>query len=182
MKEHTTIDRNYLSKNFYSKAQKLILKSNSGNTNSACRSVHASQKNRLSTWQKLFNTNLESGRSSRSQMYKTSKIKYLQIRNFLDYRVQNVRENSSKTSLLAGVSKQAKCSDRPWWKIRVFYILEGQFYKEKPSFVNLKKTKHSFEVFFPICMFSRCIFNLEMRNTGLVYHRHWAVSLLRIFV
>ena len=34
-----------------------------------------------------------------------------------------------------------------------FKFLEGQFYKEKPSFVNLKKTKHSFEVSFPICLF-----------------------------
>ena len=33
-----------------------------------------------------------------------------------------------------------------------FKFLEGQFYKEKPSF-NLKKTKHSFEVSFPICVF-----------------------------
>ena len=32
-------------------------------------------------------------------------------------------------------------------------FLKGQFYKEKPSFVNLKKTKHSFEVSFPICLF-----------------------------
>ena len=34
-----------------------------------------------------------------------------------------------------------------------FKFLEGQFYKEKPSFVNLKKTKHSFQVYFPICVF-----------------------------
>ena len=47
------------------------------------------------------------------KMYKTLKIKYSQMRNFLDYRVQNVPENSSKTSLLGGVSKQAKRSDRP---------------------------------------------------------------------
>ena len=60
-----------------------------------------------------------------------------------------------------------------------FEFLEGQFYKEKPLYVNLKETKHSFEVFFVICVFKRCIFNLEMRNTGLVYHRHRAVSLLR---
>ena len=33
-----------------------------------------------------------------------------------------------------------------------FKFLEGQFYKEKPSFVNLKKTKHSSEVSFPICV------------------------------
>ena len=34
-----------------------------------------------------------------------------------------------------------------------FKFLEGQFYKEKPSFVNLKKTKHSFKVSFLICLF-----------------------------
>ena len=34
-------------------------------------------------------------------------------------------------------------------KFVYFTFLEGQFYKEKPSFVNLKKTKHSFEVSFP---------------------------------
>ena len=34
-----------------------------------------------------------------------------------------------------------------------FKFLEEQFYKEKPSFVNLKKTKHSFEVSSPICVF-----------------------------
>ena len=34
-----------------------------------------------------------------------------------------------------------------------FKFLEGQFYKEKSSFINLKKTKHSFEVSFPICVF-----------------------------
>ena len=87
------------------------------------------------------------------KMYKTSKIKYSQMRHFLVYRVQNVPENSSKTSLLGGVSKQAKRSDRPWWKFRVFEFLEGQFYIEKPPFVNLKKTKHCFEVSFPICVF-----------------------------
>ena len=49
------------------------------------------------------------------EMYKTSKIKYRysQIRHFLDYRGQNLPENSSKTSLLGVVSKQAKRSDRP---------------------------------------------------------------------
>ena len=34
-----------------------------------------------------------------------------------------------------------------------FKFLEEQFYKEKPSFVNLKKTKHSFEVSSLICVF-----------------------------
>ena len=35
-----------------------------------------------------------------------------------------------------------------------FKFLEGQFYKAgKPSFVNLEKTKDSFEDSFPICVF-----------------------------
>ena len=34
-----------------------------------------------------------------------------------------------------------------------FEFLEGQFYKEKPLFVNLEKTKHSSEVSFPIRLF-----------------------------
>ena len=48
-----------------------------------------------------------------SKCIKRLNIKYSQIRNFLDYRVQNVPENSSKTSPLGGVSKQAKRFDRP---------------------------------------------------------------------
>ena len=50
---------------------------------------------------------------------RSSKIKYLQIHKilfenviFLKYRVQDVPENSKKTSLLVCVSKQAKRSDR----------------------------------------------------------------------
>ena len=62
--------------------------------------------------QELFNTNLKSVAQADLKMYKMSKIKYSQIRHFLDHRVQNVPENSSKTSLLGGVSKQAKRSDR----------------------------------------------------------------------
>ena len=34
-----------------------------------------------------------------------------------------------------------------------FEFPEGQFYKEKPLFVNLEKTKHSSEVSFPIRLF-----------------------------
>ena len=111
--------RNYFSKNFYSKAHKLILKSNSRNTNLALGSVYASKIG----WahDKNYSTQISNqGAQADLKMYKTCKIKYSQIRNFLDYRVQNVAENSSKTSLLGGVSKQAKRSDRPWWKFRVF--------------------------------------------------------------
>ena len=64
---HNNRQRNYFSKNFYSKAHKLILKSNSRNPNLARGSAHASKIGCQSTWQKLFNTNLKSGRSSRSQ-------------------------------------------------------------------------------------------------------------------
>ena len=50
-------------------------------------------------------------------MHTKSKVKYSQIRNFLDYRVQNVPENSSKTSLREE-------------NFMYFKFLEGQFYKE----------------------------------------------------
>ena len=50
------------------------------------------------------------------------------MRNFLDYRVQNVPENSSKTSLLGCVSKQAKRSDDG--NFLNFEFLEGQFCKK----------------------------------------------------
>ena len=56
---------------------------------------------------------LNQGAQADLKVYKTLKTKYSQMRNFLDYRVENVPENSSKTSLLGGVSKQAKRSDRP---------------------------------------------------------------------
>ena len=54
-------------------------------------------------------------------------IQHSQMRNFLDYGVQNVPENSSKPSLLGGVSKQAK---RPIGRDKnsvYFKFLEGQF-------------------------------------------------------
>ena len=70
------------------------------------------------------------------------------MRNFLHYRVQNVPENSSKTSLLGGVSKII---------IKIPCILNSSkdnlVKPEKPSFVNLKKTENSFEDSFPICVF-----------------------------
>ena len=53
---------------------------------------------------------------------------------FLDYRVQNVPKNSSKTSPLGNVSKQAKRSDDG--NFVNFEFLEEQFCKEKPSFVH----------------------------------------------
>ena len=79
------------------------------------------------------------------------------MRNFLDYRVQNVPENSSKTSLLAA-----------WWRFKTSEALRSAVIKipcilnsskdnfikpEKLSFVNLKKTKDSFEDSFLICVF-----------------------------
>ena len=50
-------------------------------------------------------------------------------------------------------------------KFVYFTFLEGQFYKEKPSFVNLKKPKHSFEVFFPIMLFTN---KLAIGSNGFV--------------
>ena len=99
--------------NFFSKAHKFIIKSNSGNTNLAGGSVHElvksaeHSKNRYTT--QISNQGAQAG----LKMYKTSKIRYSQIRHFLDYRVQNLPENYSKTSLLCVISKQAKHSNRP---------------------------------------------------------------------
>ena len=134
MKEHTTIDREIISRIFYSKAHKLILKSNSRDPNLARGSVHA----RKIGWAhgKNYSTQISNqGAQAELKMYKTLKIKYSQMRNFLDYRVQNVPENSSKTSLLGGVSKQAKRSDRPDKNSVYFEFLEGQFYKAGKAFL-----------------------------------------------
>ena len=121
---HNNRQINYFSKNVYSKAHKLIFKSNSRNTNLARGSVHASKI----SWShgKNYSTQISNqGAGADLKMYKTSKINYPQIHNVLDYRVQKGPENSSKPSLLGGVSKQAKRSDQPWWKFRVFKLLEG---------------------------------------------------------
>ena len=110
---HNNRQRNYFSKNFYSKAHKLILKSNSRNTNLAVDPFTQvkSAEHMAKNIQQISNQGVQVD----LEMYKTSTIKYRysQIRYFLDYRVQNLPENSSKTSLLAVVSKQAKRSDRP---------------------------------------------------------------------
>ena len=113
---HKNRQRDYFSKHFYSKAQKLILKSNSRNTNLARGSVHASKIGRAHG--KNYSTQISNQVAQADlKMYKTSKIKYSQIRNFLDCRVQNVPENSSKTSLREE-------------NFMYFKFLEGQFYKE----------------------------------------------------
>ena len=126
---HNNRRRNYFSKNFYLKTPKLIPKSNSRNTNLAHGSVQWASK---IGWAhgKNYSTQISNqGAHADLKMNKTSEMKYLQIHkfpiwksNFIDYRVQNVPENSSKTSLLGCVSKQAKRSDRPWWKFREFRI------------------------------------------------------------
>ena len=82
-------------------------------TNLTCGSIHASKIG----WAhgKNYSTQISNqGAQADLKMYKMLKIKYSQMLNFLDYRVQNVPENSSKTWLLGGVSKQAKCSDQAW--------------------------------------------------------------------
>ena len=72
-------------------------------------------------------------------MYKTSKMKYLQIikkknRNILDYRVPwNVPENSSKLRCLVTFQNRPGA---PIGRYENFEFLEGQFCKEKPSFVD----------------------------------------------
>ena len=73
MKEHTTIDREIISRTFYSKAHKLILKSNL-----ARGSVHASKIG----WAhgKNYSTQISNqGDQADLKMYKTLKIKYSRI-------------------------------------------------------------------------------------------------------
>ena len=134
MKEHTTIDRE--------------IKSNSRDTNLARGSVHASKIG----WAhgKNYSTQISNqGAQADLKMYKTLKIKYSQMRNFLDYRVQNVPENSLKLRcLVAFQNKQSAPIGRDKHSV-YFKFLEEQ----RPSFVNLKKTKDSFEDSFPICVF-----------------------------
>ena len=81
---HNNRQRNYFSKNVYLKAHKLILKSNSCNKNLARGSVHALSK---IGWAhgKNFSTQISNqGPQADLKTYKTSKIKYTQIRNFLN--------------------------------------------------------------------------------------------------
>ena len=85
MKEHTIIDREIISRIFYSKAHKLILQSNSRDTNLARGSIHASKIG----WAhgKNYSTQISNqGAQPDLKMYKTLRIKYSQMRNFLDYR------------------------------------------------------------------------------------------------
>ena len=49
-------------------------------------------------------------------------------------------------------------------------FLEGQFRNEKLSLVHKKETEYSFELSLSMCVFCRCIFNLEMQNFGLENH------------
>ena len=49
-------------------------------------------------------------------------------------------------------------------------FLERQFHKEKLSFVRKKETEHSFEFSLSICVFYRCIFNLQIQNFSLENH------------
>ena len=60
-------------------------------------------------------------------MYTTSKVKYSQILNSLDYGVQDVPENSSKTSLLSGVSNRPSAPIGRDENSAYFKFLEGQF-------------------------------------------------------
>ena len=86
--------------------------------------------------QKLFNTNLKSVAQADLKMYKMSKIKYSQIRHFLDHRVQNVPENSSKLHCLVAFQNRPSALISCDENFLYFEFLEGQFYRKKPSFVK----------------------------------------------
>ena len=73
-------------------------------------------------------------------MYKTSKMKYLQIIKkktviflTIEYRAWNVPENSSKLRCLVTFQNRPGA---PIGRYENFEFLEGQFCKEKPSFVD----------------------------------------------
>ena len=155
---------------FNLKIHKLILKISSWIRSRKC--------NRLSTWQKLFKKRIPNQGAQADLVkciLKTSKMKYLQIHKFrfknvfFYYRVQNVPENSvfwsaaMKMSLISNSSKD-------------------NFVKKSLPLSSKRKLSILLSWSFPsyICVFKRCIFNLEMRNTGLVNN---AIELsLRTFV
>ena len=111
------------------------------------------------------------------KIYKMS-MKHLRIHKFpfkkkncLSHRVQNVPENSAKTSL-------------PWLHFKTDHalrsegnkveFLEGRFLDEKLPFLHKKKAEHSFElslsIFCPLTVF----FNLEMQNSYLKTSACWS--------
>ena len=177
---HNNRQRNYFAKNFYLKTQKLIPKSNSRNTNLARGSVQWASK---IGWAhgKNYSTQISNqGAHANLKMYKTPKMKY--IHKYINFQFENVILLTIGYKMYLKILQKLRClvafQNRPSVPIGRdenfvnFEFLERRFCKEKPSFFREKKTKHSFELFLPICVFKRCIFNLEMRNTGLVNPAH----------
>ena len=87
---------------------------------------------------------------------------------FFDYRVRNVPQVSSETSLPWLVQNKPSAPIRRAQNKVEF--LQRQFHSEKLSFVHKKETEHSFELSLSICVFYRRIFNLEMQNFSLENH------------
>ena len=87
---------------------------------------------------------------------------------FFDYRVRNVPQVSSETSLPWLVQNKPSAPIRRVENKVGF--LERQFHSEKLSFVHKKETEHSFQLPLSICVFYRRIFNLEMQNFSLQNH------------
>ena len=87
---------------------------------------------------------------------------------FFDYRVRNVPQVSSETSLPWLVQNKPSAPIRRAQNKVEF--LQRQFHSEKLSFVHKKETEHSFQLPLSICVFYRRIFNLEMQNFSLQNH------------
>ena len=87
---------------------------------------------------------------------------------FFDYRVRNVPQVSSETSLPWLVQNKLSAPIRRAQNKVEF--LQRQFHSEKLSFVHKKETEHSFQLPLSICVFYRRIFNLEMQNFSLQNH------------
>ena len=87
---------------------------------------------------------------------------------FFDYRVRNVPQVCSETSLPSLVQNKPSAPIRRVENKVEFP--ERQFHSEKLSFVHKKETEHSFELSLSIYVFYRRIFKLEMQNFSLENH------------
>ena len=129
---HNNRKRNYFSKYFYSKAHKLMLKSNSRDANLARGSVPAISK---ISWAhcKNYSTQISNqGAQADLKMYKTSKIKYTQIRNFLNKMYLKIPKKLC--CLMAFHIRPSAPIGRDKNSV-YFKFLEGQFYKAGKAFL-----------------------------------------------
>ena len=155
---HNNRQRNYFSKNVYSKAHKLILKSNSRNKNLARGSVHASKIG----WAhgKNYSTQISNqGAQADLKMYKTSKIKYTQIRNFLN---KNYLKIPKKLCYLMAFHIMPSAPIGPDEKFRVFWIPRRKIFKKKSlPLSSWRKLSIRLKLLFPSVCFSGVFLTLK---------------------